>query len=144
MYRGFWFWFLVFVLFCGCKWSYFTPPFSCHTTFHVLLKGMLVVSRVCVSLLHCCSLPARWLLCVWLSLPPGGSPAFSLSTPKHFCQEKFERAGSPGSLDFCFLPIHKACPPPFLLDFPGFPWELLKFLGNLAGGLRSPIVKAAA
>jgi hypothetical protein len=50
MYRGFsfflffFFFFFFFFFVCGCKWSYFTPPFSCHRTFHVLLKGMLVVS----------------------------------------------------------------------------------------------------
>lgn len=44
MYRGF----------CVVVNGHISFPLPCHTTFHVLLKGMLVVSHVCVSLLCCC------------------------------------------------------------------------------------------
>uniref|UniRef100_A0A8D0TJW7 ubiquitinyl hydrolase 1 n=1 Tax=Sus scrofa TaxID=9823 RepID=A0A8D0TJW7_PIG len=78
MYRGF---------FCGCKWSYFTPhALPCHTTFHVLLKGTLVVSRVCACPCSAAALLAA--LCLAAPPPSGGFlSAFHLSTPKPPRQE---------------------------------------------------------
>lgn len=118
MYRGFLVWFLFFFFFCGCKWSYFHSSLILSHTFHVLLKGMLVVSPSVrfPALLLCPTCPLA-AVCLAVPFPRVGPLAFYLSTPKHFCQEKFEEARPPGSLEFCFLPTLR--PAPFLLDFPG-------------------------
>lgn len=80
-------------------------PLPCHTTLHVLLKGMLVVSHVCVSLLcRCppgcyvsgCPSAPRW-------APLGLPPVHPSSSP----QQQFRGARPLGVpswlLGFCFL-----------------------------------------
>lgn len=68
MYRGF----------CGCKWSY-SLPLSCHITFHVLLKGKLVVSHVSFPCSAACLLAA---VCLAAPYPLVGFPSFLPVDPK--------------------------------------------------------------
>nr|KAF6324976.1 hypothetical protein mMyoMyo1_008403 [Myotis myotis] len=61
---------------CGCKWSYFTPP-SLSYNLPRFIKGD-AGGEPCVRV-PALLLPA-WMLCVWLTPPPGGFlSAFHLS-----------------------------------------------------------------
>lgn len=104
-------------------------PFPCHTAFYVLLKGMLVVSRVCVSLLCCCP---PGCLCVWLSpLPPGGFlSAFHLSTPSLPTSSSFEGLGFLGPILDYWGSASLILPSSFL-SWPGASMEIWKFLRDL-------------
>lgn len=63
-------------------------PLPCHTTSRVLLKGTLVVSRVCAC--PCSAAAHLAALCLAAPFPSGGFlSAFHLSTPKPPRQEQF-------------------------------------------------------
>lgn len=116
------FFFSFFFFFCGCKWSYFTPPFSCHRTFHVLLKGMLVVSlsvRFPALLpFPTCPLAA---VCLAVPFPKTGTPASTYvlpSIPARRCLKGTRPPWAPsGFFEFCFLPTLL----PFLFNLPRVP-----------------------
>lgn len=66
------------------------PSSPRHTTFHILLKGMLVVSRVCACPCSAAARLAAMCLAVPSSPPPGGFfSTFHLSVSKPPHQEQF-------------------------------------------------------
>uniref|UniRef100_A0A3Q2HFD7 ubiquitinyl hydrolase 1 n=1 Tax=Equus caballus TaxID=9796 RepID=A0A3Q2HFD7_HORSE len=130
-------------VFCGCKWSYFTPP-PCHTTFHVLLKGMLVVSCVCACP---CSAAARLAaLCLAVPLPSRWVP---LGLPPVHPQASLPGAVLRGSASWgpllvsgVLLPALQPSPVPSLAG-PGASMGIWKFLGDLPRDPGPPRLQAA-
>lgn len=142
MYRRFFFFsfFLFFFFcFCGCKWSYFTPPFSCHRTFHVLLKGMLVVSlsvRFPALLpFPTCPLAA---VCLAVPFPKTGPPASTYVLPGIPARRCLKGLGLHGPL---LAPWSSAFYPhscPFSLTSQGFLWELWEVPWELDQSSQAP------
>lgn len=116
--------------------------FPCHATFHILLKGMLVVSRVvCVSLL-CCCLAA---MCLAVPLPPpmGSSLPSACPHPSFPTRSGFEGASWGPLLGTRVLLPSPQAPIPSLPSWPrGFHENLGSSLGALPRDLGLPRLQA--